>query len=201
MPPLPCCQPIRWLIAMHRNEKTLTVTHKCATRCDTHSPHRTPMRVFFLTMTDRAHRCQRWHSLSLLLDVCARCTLGNGLCAGRVCIYTISFLRLCICVFSYICMCPCLSLSLSPCPPLAPCPPDSPTVLTLASTYAAGMGQIWAREKMRDGINEGERGHRCQRRRMRVWILSCREHMGVALCSVRQDKESGRLEAKRAIVK
>lgn len=135
--------------------------------------------------------------------VCVRCTLGNGLGFVRrlcVCIYTISFLRLCICVYSYICMCPCLSLSLSPCLPPALCPPDSPTVLTLASTCAAGTGQIWAGEKMRNGINEGERGHRCQRRRMRVWILSCREHMGVALCSARQDKESGRLEAKRAIV-
>lgn len=134
--------------------------------------------------------------------VCVCRTLGNGLRFVRrlcVCIYTISFLRLCICVYSYICMCPCLSLSLSPCLPLAPCPPDSPTVLTLASTYATGLVQIWAREKMRDGINEGERGHRCQRKRMRVWILSCREHMGVALCSARPDEES-RLEAKRAIV-
>lgn len=161
------------------------------------------MHVFFITMTDGAQKCQWWHSLSLLLE-CVRPTLCNGLgfvCRLCVCIYTISFLRLCICVYSYICMCLCLSLSLSPCPPLAPCPPDSPTVLTLASTYAVGMGQILAREKMRDEINEGERGHRCQRRRMRVWILSCREHMGVALRIRRQDNESSRWEAKQAIVK
>lgn len=153
--------------------------------------HAFPRSHFAEIVTDRAHKCQRWHSLSLLLDVCAPYALQwLSVCvqATCVCIYTISFLRLCICVYSYICMCPCLSLSLSPCPSPAPRPPDSPAVLTLASPYAEGVGQILAREEMRDGINEGERGHRCQRR-MRVWILSCGEHVGVALCSRRKDKE------------
>lgn len=85
-----------------------------------------------------------------------------------VCVFIpFPFLRLCICVYSYICMCPCLSLPLSPCLSLAPRHPDSPAVITLASPYATGMGQILAGEEMRDGINEGERGQRCQRR-MRV---------------------------------
>lgn len=154
-------------------------------------------------VTDSAHECQCWHSLSLLLDVSAPYALQwLSVCvqAMCVCIYTISFLRLCICVYSYICMCSCLSLSLSPCLSLAPRPMDSPAVLTLASPCALGMGQILAREEMRDGINEGERGHRCQRR-MRVWILSCREHVRVALRSRGKDKERSRREAKRAIVK
>ena len=106
-----------------------------------------------------------------------------------VCIYTISFLRLCICVYSYICMCPCLSSSLSPC--LSPRPPDSQAVLTLASPYAVGKGQILTREEMREGINEEERGHRCQRG-IRVWILSCTEHVRVALCSQGKDKEESK---------
>lgn len=40
-----------WLIAMHRNEQTLTDTHKCV-------PH-----------DDREHKCQRRHPLSVPLDV------------------------------------------------------------------------------------------------------------------------------------
>lgn len=47
-------------------------------------------------------------------------------------------------------------------------PPDSAVVLTLASTYAVGKGQIVVREEMRKGINQGERGH--QRRRMRTRV-------------------------------
>lgn len=71
-------------------------------------------------------------------------------------------------------------------PAFSACPPDSPTVLTLASTYAVGMVQILAREEMRGGTNEGERGYCCQRRRrVRVSILSCIEQMGGALCSRR----------------
>lgn len=104
MPPLPCCQPIRWLIAMHRNEKTLTVTHKCAARCDAHSPNLTPMHVFFPTMTDRAHRCQRWHSLSLLLDVCVRALhfwQWLTVCEQALCVYLYHFLSeiMHMCVF------------------------------------------------------------------------------------------------------
>lgn len=141
-------------------------------------------------VTDRTHKCQCWHSL--LSDVGAPCALQCLGVVRRLCvrIYTIFFARFCINVYSYICMCPCLSLSLSPCPSRAPRPPDSPAVLTLASPYAVGMGQILAREEMRDGINEGERGHRCQRR-MRVWILSCREHVEVALHSRGKDKKKG----------
>lgn len=157
------------------------------------SHRRTSPRV---TVTDRTHGRQRWHSL--LSDVCAPCAQRClGVC---VCIYTISFPRLCISVYSYICMCLCLSLSLSPRLSRASRPPDSPAVLTLASPYAAGMGQILAREEIRDGINEGERGHCCQRS-MRMWILSCTEHMEVALHSWGKDKERRGREAKQATVK
>ncbi len=214
MPPLPSCQLMRLLIAMHTCTEMKRHTQMCTPFMMKHTithtniishRHAFPRSHFAEIVTDRAHKCQHWHSLSLLLDVCAPYTLQwLSVCvqATSVYIYTISFLRLCICVYSYICMCPCLSLSLSPCLFLAPRPPDSPAVLTLASLCAVGVGQILGREEMRDGINEGERGHRCQRRmRMRVWILSCREHMGVALCSRRKDKEWSRWEAKRAIVK
>lgn len=78
-------------------------------------------------------------------------------------------------------------------PAFSSCPPDSPTVLTLASTYAAGMVQVLAREEMKGGTNERERGHRCQRRRRAtVSILSCIEHMGGELRSQRWEKERGR---------
>lgn len=134
------------------------------------------------------------------------CTF-NGLVCVRARIYIISFLGLCICVYSYICMRPCLSLSLSPCLSLALRPLDSPAVLTLASPYAVEDGtDLSQREEMRDGINEGERGHRCQRR-MRVWILSHREHVGVAFLSQRgwkkgikrgvEGKPSERLSSRR----
>lgn len=147
------------------------------------------MHVSCISVSDRAHKCQRWH-FSIPSLGCVRIlssALAYGLCA-RLCVYLYHFFPeiMHMCVYSYICMCPRLSLSLSPCPPWAPCPPDSPTVLTLASTCAAGMGQIVAGEEMRHGINEGERGHRCQRRtRKRVWIPPCREHVGVALCRMK----------------
>lgn len=146
------------------------------------------------------HKCLGWHFVSLLSGVCAPCApLWLRMSVQAKCIYTISFLRLCICVYSYICMCSCLSLSLFPC--LSPShPPDSWVVLTLASLCAVGIGRILAREEMRNGINEGERGHRCQRR-IRVWILSCREQQGVALCSQETYKDRSSREAKRMIVK
>lgn len=147
------------------------------------------MHVSCISVTDRAHKCQRWHfSIPSLRCVCVLSSaLAYGLCARCVYIYTISFLRLCICVciHTYACArvyhCLCLHARLE-----LLAPPDSPTVLTLASTCAAGMGQIVAGEEMRHGINEGERGHRCQQRtRKRVWILPCREHVGVALCRMK----------------
>lgn len=105
------------------------------------------------------------------------------------------FLRLCICVYSYICMCPCRSQSLSPWSPLASWPSDSTAVLTLTSTYAAGKGQIVAKEEMREGRNWGKevsfRGGGWGREQ------SCREHKGVAL---RQDKEWNRRKVKQEIV-
>ena len=107
-------------------------------------------------------------SIPSLRCVCTLCSAMAYVCVQAMCVYLYHFLSeiMHMCVFIHMHV-PCLSLSLSPWLSPAPRPPDPPAVLTLASPYAAGMGQILAREEMRDGINEGERGHRCQQR-MRV---------------------------------
>lgn len=209
MPPSPFCQLIRWFIAIYKKEKALKATQIwCNMHARTHTQRNPPqMHVFFITMTDSAHKCQGRHSLSLLFDECAFNAVQRlrvRVQTVRVCVYFFFFLLLLFWDYAYVF-------------------PVSITVLvsTRASSYlprafTQGISislHVCCRdgthpqpgEEMRKGINEGERGHRCQRRRwrrrMRVWILSCREHMGVALCRRRRDKESRRWEAMQAVVK
>lgn len=74
-----------------------------------------------------------------------------------MCIHGISFSKIMhMCVFIHMHVPMSITVFLSPWSPLASWPSDSTAVLTLTSTYAAGKGQIVAKEEMREGRNWGK---------------------------------------------
>lgn len=213
MPPSPFCQLIRWFIAIYKREKTLKATQIwCNTRAHTHNVTRHKC-MFSSSQWLTEHTNVRGDILYPFSSTCVHLMPCHGL--GFV-------FRLCVCACIFLFNFFLLLLFRD----YAYVFPASITVLvsTRASSYLPraftqgisislhvccrdGKTHPQPDEETRKGINEGERGHRCQRRRRRrrrrrrVWILSCREHMGVALCRRGRDKESRRWEAMQAVVK